>query len=67
MHSKDRIVFGNNTIFIYMKKSTGDDIYSIDWENAQMELQKEIELENKRQIEETEKKKQDEINLLKKD
>jgi len=67
VHTKDRIVFGNNTIFIYMKKSTGDDIYSIDWENAQMELQKEIELENKRQIEETEKKKQDEINLLKKD
>jgi hypothetical protein len=50
-----------------MKKSTGDDIYSIDWESAQMELQKEIELENKRQIEENEKKKQEEINLLKKD
>ena len=65
--TKDRIVFGNNTIFIYMKKSTGDDIYSIDWESAQMELQKEIELENKRQIEENEKKKQEEINLLKKD
>ena len=67
IHTKDRIVFGNNTIFIYMKKSTGDDIYSIDWENAQMELQKEIELENKRQIEESEKKKQEEIKLLKKD
>ena len=65
--TKDRIVFGNNTIFVYMKKSTGDDIYSIDWESAQMELQKEIELENKRQIEENEKKKQEEINLLKKD
>ena len=65
--TKDRIVFGNNTIFIYMKKSTGDDIYSIDWESAQMELQKEIELENKRQIEESEKKKQEEIKLLKKD
>ena len=67
INTKDRIVFGNNTIFIYMKKSTGDDIYSIDWESAQMELQKEIELENKRQIEENEKKKQEEINLLKKD
>ena len=67
LNHKDRIVFGNNTIFIYMKKSTGDDIYSIDWENAQMELQKEIELENKRQIEESEKKKQEEIKLLKKD
>ena len=65
--TKDRIVFGSNTIFIYMKKSTGNDMYSIDWESAQMELQKEIELENKRQIEENEKKKQEEINLLKKD
>ena len=65
--TKDRIVFGNNTIFIYMKKSTGNDVYSIDWESAQMELQKEIELENKRQIEENEKKKQEEINMLKKD
>ncbi len=67
LNTKDRIVFGSNTIFIYMKKSTGDDMYSIDWETAQMELQKEIELENKRQIEENEKKKQEEINLLKKD
>ena len=65
--TKDRIVFGSNTIFIYMKKSTGDDVYSIDWESAEMELQKEIELENKRQIEENEKKKQEEIKLLKKD
>ena len=65
--TKNRIVFGSNTIFIYMKKSNGNDMYSIDWESAQTELQKEIEVENKRQIEENEKKKQEEINLLKKD
>jgi kinesin family protein 1 len=41
--TKDRIIFGTNTIFIYMKSSNGEDIFSIDWETAQMELQKEIE------------------------
>jgi len=65
--TKDRIIFGTNTIFIYMKSSTGEDIYDIDWETAQMELQKEIEEVTKRQNEENEKRKQDEFNLLKKD
>ena len=65
--TKDRIIFGTNTIFIYMKSSTGEDIYDIDWETAQMELQKEIEEMAKRQKEENEKRKQDEFNLLKKD
>ena len=50
-----------------MKKSTGDDIYDIDWETAQMELQKEIEEVAKKQNAENEKRKQDEFNLLKKD
>ena len=36
INTKDRIIFGTNTIFIYMKSSTGEDIYSIDWETAQM-------------------------------
>ena len=61
INHKDRIVFGTNSIFLYMKTSNGEDFYDIDWESAQMELQKEIELENKKQMEENE------INTLKKD
>ena len=67
LRTKDRIIFGTNTICLYMKKSTGDDIYDIDWETAQMEMQKEIEEQTKKQNEENEKRKQNEFNLLKKD
>ena len=65
--NKDRIIFGTNTIFIFMKSSNGEDIFDIDWETAQMEMQREIEEVTKRQNEENEKRKQDEFNLLKKD
>jgi kinesin family protein 13 len=64
---KDRLTFGTNTIFLFMKTSTGQDIYDIDWEAAQMELQKEIEETNKLQEEANEKKKQEEFDNLKKD
>ena len=64
--NKDRIIFGTNTIFIYMKSSKGDDIYDIDWETAQNEYQREVEKLKKREKEESEKRKQDEFNLLKK-
>ena len=67
IRTKDRIIFGTNTIFIFMKTSNGEDIYDIDWETAQMELQREIEEVAKRQNEENEKRKQDEFNMLKKD
>jgi len=40
---KDRIIFGTNTIFLYMEKSDGKDILGVDWEFAQQELQKEME------------------------
>ena len=66
VHNKDRIVFGTNTIFLFMKNSNGEDIYSIDWETCQIEIQSELESAAKRQIEENEKRKQDELNLLKK-
>ena len=56
LKTKDRIIFGTNTILLYMKSSKGDDIYDIDWEAAQIELKNEIEKENKKQIEEKEKK-----------
>jgi hypothetical protein len=64
--NKDRIIFGTNTIFIYMESSKGDDIYDIDWETAQNEYQREVEKVKKREKEENEKRKQDEFNLLKK-
>lgn len=64
---KDRIVFGTNSIFVFMKKSTGNDLNDVDWEQAHNELQKEIEDNNKKQDEENEKRKQDQLNLLKKD
>ena len=67
VHNKDRIVFGTNTIFLFMKCSNGEDIYDIDWETCQIEIQSEFEAATKRQIEENEKKKQEELNLLKKD
>ena len=67
INHKDRIVFGTNSIFLYMKSSNGEDFYDVDWEKAQLEIQKEIELENQRQNEENEKKKQEEIESLKKD
>ena len=67
INHKDRIIFGTNSIFIYMKTSNGNDFYDIDWESAQMELQKEMDLENQRQIEENEKKKKEEMDLLIKD
>jgi hypothetical protein len=50
-----------------MQKSDGNDIYDVDWESAQIELQREIEQQNKRQEEENEKRKQEELDSLKKD
>ena len=66
LKTKDRIIFGTNTILLYMKESKGDDIYAIDWEAAQIELKNEIEKENKKQIEEKEKKNKEELDALKK-
>ena len=56
--NKDKITFGTNTIMIFFEKSDGKDLYEIDWESAQIELQKEIEEQN-------EKKKQEAMNMLK--
>jgi kinesin family protein 13 len=67
LKNKDRITFGTNTIVLYMESSNGNDIFDVDWEIAQMELQKEIEETNKKQDEENEKKKQEELDSLKKD
>ena len=47
LKNKDRIVFGNNTIMIFMQKSDGKDLYEIDWEMAHTELQNEIEEQRK--------------------
>lgn len=58
LKTRDKIIFGTNTIMVYMESSDGKDIYEFDWEAAQMELQKEIEEQN-------EKKKQEALNNLK--
>ena len=65
LKNKDRIVFGNNTIMVFMEKSDGKDIYEIDWEMAQTELQTELEEQNKLEEMENEKKKQKAYDILK--
>ena len=65
LKNKDRIVFGNNTIMIFMQKSDGKDLYEIDWEMAQTELQNEIEEQRKIEAFENEKKKQQAYDILK--
>ena len=65
LNNKDRIVFGNNTIMVFMEKSDGKDIFDIDWEMAQTELQNEIEEQNKIEEMENEKKKQQAYDTLK--
>ena len=62
---KDRIIFGNNTIMLFMEKSDGKDLYEIDWETAQNELQNELEEQNKIEEMENEKKKQKAYDILK--
>ena len=64
LKNKDRIVFGNNTIMVFMEKSDGKDIYEIDWEMAQTELQNELEEQNKIEQMENEKKKQQAYDIL---
>ena len=65
LKNKDRIVFGNNTIMIFMQKSDGKDLYEIDWEMAQTELQNEIEEQRKIEAFENKKKKQQAYDILK--
>ena len=55
----DRITFGTNSVFLYMKQSNGTDLFSVDWESAQLELHKEVEKNLKKQEEISEKKRVD--------
>ena len=65
LRNKDRIIFGSNTIMIFMEKSDGKDIFEIDWECAQTEFQQELEKQKKLEEEENEKKKKEEYESLK--
>jgi len=67
LKQKDKITFGTSSVFLYMKNSNGNDIYDVDWEIAHDELQKALEDASKRQDEENEKRKQEEMDSLKKD
>jgi len=62
----DRITFGTNTVFLFMKQSNGTDIFKTDWESAQIELQKETEKNIKKKEEVLEKKRQEELENIKK-
>lgn len=66
LKNKDRIVFGTNSIFLFMKKHDGKEVIDIDWEQAHNELQKEIDENNKKQNEENEKRKEEQLLVLKK-
>ncbi len=63
---KDRITFGTNTIFLFMKYSDGQDILSLDWESSQIELHKEVEKNLKKREEQAENKREKELADLKK-
>ncbi len=63
---KDRITFGTNSIFLFMKNSDDQDIYNIDWESSQIELHQEVEKNLKKKVEDDEKKREKELNDLKK-
>jgi hypothetical protein len=63
----DKITFGTSSIFLYMKNSDGTDIYSVDWEFATKELQNEIDETARKVDEENEKKKQEELDIMKKE
>lgn len=63
---KDRIVFGTNSIFLFLKKCDAKEVIEIDWEQAHDELQKEIEENNRKQNEENEKRKEEQLLILKK-
>ena len=58
MQLTTEVMLGNNTIMIFMEKSDEKDIYEIDWEMAQTELQNELEEQKKLEQMENEKKKQ---------
>ena len=62
--NKDRIIFGNNTIMLFLEKSDGKELYEIDWEMAQTELQNELEEQNKIEEMENEKKRQQAYDIL---
>ena len=66
LNNKDRIIFGTNTILLFMVKSDLKDLFEIDWESAQMEFQKEIEKEKQILEKENEKKKKEAYDVLKK-
>ena len=63
--NKDRIIFGTNTIMLFMSFSDGKDIYNVDWETAELEMQKELEAQNKILEQENEKKKKQAYDFLK--
>ncbi|MCQ2818408.1 MAG: hypothetical protein MJ252_14165 [archaeon] len=63
----DRITFGTNTTLLFLRKSDGKELYEVDWEKAQTELQDELDKFEKMKQEEETRKKEEEMKSLKKD
>ena len=66
LQNKDRIAFGTNAIFLFMEKSDGKDIYNIEWEICQAEIQDELEKFKQRQEEENQFLQEEKMIILKK-
>lgn len=66
LYNMDRIIFGTNTVLLYLTTSDGEELYQVDWEQAQVQLQEELEKEAHRQEMEKERLKQEEIEDMKK-
>ena len=64
LKNKDRIAFGTNAIFLFMEKSDGKDIYNIEWELCQQEIQNELDKFKKRQEEENKILQEEKMSLL---
>jgi hypothetical protein len=62
----DRIIFGSNPVFLFLKKFNPKEIMDMDFEKAHLERQKEIDEEEREKNEESEKKKEEQLLLLKK-
>lgn len=47
---KDRVIFGTNSVFLFLKKFDPKESIDIDWEYAYYEMQKEIDEKERREV-----------------
>ena len=63
---KDRIIFGTNSYFLFLKKFDPKEILDVDYESAQFEHEREKDEINRKKNEANEKKKEEQLLDLKK-